>query len=36
VPLSMVGGLYLILTIIASALVRLADTKLPKRGIPLR
>lgn len=36
VPLSMVGGLYLILTIVASAAVRLVDTNLPKRGIPLR
>lgn len=36
VPLSMVGGIYLILTIAASALVRLADVNLPKRGIPLR
>ena len=36
VPLSMVGGLYLILTILASALVRYIDNNLPKRGIPLR
>ncbi len=36
VPLSMVGGLYLILTIVASAVVRFVDTSLPKRGIPLR
>jgi len=36
VPLSMVGGLYLILTIFASALVRYLDINLPKRGIPLR
>ncbi|KAA3447926.1 ectoine/hydroxyectoine ABC transporter permease subunit EhuD [Mesorhizobium sp. SARCC-RB16n] len=36
VPLSMVGGIYLILTIVASALVRLVDVKLPKRGISLR
>jgi len=36
VPLSMVGGIYLILTIFASALVRLADVNLPKKGIPLR
>ena len=35
-PLSMVGGLYLILTIIASALVQYIDVNLPKRGIPLR
>lgn len=36
VPLSMVGGLYLVLTIVASSLVRLLDLNLPKRGIPLR
>jgi polar amino acid transport system permease protein len=36
VPLTMVGGLYLILTILASALVRYIDNSLPKRGIPLR
>lgn len=36
VPLSMVGGLYLILTIFASALVRYLDINLPKGGIPLR
>ncbi|MGY5795144.1 ectoine/hydroxyectoine ABC transporter permease subunit EhuD len=36
VPLSLVGGIYLILTIVASALVRLVDVNLPKRGIPLR
>lgn len=36
IPLSMVGGLYLVLTLAASATVRYLDTRLPKRGIPLR
>jgi polar amino acid transport system permease protein len=36
VPLSMVGGLYLVLTLVGSRLVRLLDLNLPKRGIPLR
>jgi polar amino acid transport system permease protein len=36
VPLTMVGLLYLILTLAASAGVRLLDERLPKRGIPLR
>ncbi len=36
IPLSMVGGIYLILTIVASYGVRYLDTHLPKRGIPLR
>jgi polar amino acid transport system permease protein len=36
VPLSMVGGLYLILTLVASAGVRLLDTRLPKQGLPLK
>lgn len=36
VPLSMVGALYLVLTVVASSLVRLLDLNLPKRGIPLR
>jgi polar amino acid transport system permease protein len=36
VPLSMVGGLYLILTLVASAAVRYLDQKLPKTGLPLR
>ncbi|TCT27474.1 ectoine/hydroxyectoine ABC transporter permease subunit EhuD [Martelella mediterranea] len=36
VPLSMVGGLYLILTLLSSSLVQLIDKKLPKQGIPLR
>ena len=36
VPLSMVGGLYLILTLVASAGIRRLDTALPKTGIPLK
>lgn len=36
IPLSMVGGLYLILTLVASAGVRYLDTRLPKQGLPLR
>ncbi|KRA40227.1 ectoine/hydroxyectoine ABC transporter permease subunit EhuD [Devosia sp. Root635] len=36
VPLSMVGGLYLIMTLVASALVRFVDAKLPKRGLPFK
>ena len=36
IPLSMVGLIYLILTIVASYGVRYLDTHLPKRGIPLR
>ena len=36
VPLSMVGGLYLVLTLVASALVRIIDLSLPKTGLPLR
>lgn len=36
IPLSMVGIIYLILTIVASYGVRYLDTHLPKRGIPLR
>ncbi|WP_394060673.1 ectoine/hydroxyectoine ABC transporter permease subunit EhuD [Alcaligenes sp. WGS1538] len=36
IPLSMVGGLYLIMTLLASAGVRALDTRLPKQGIPLR
>jgi polar amino acid transport system permease protein len=35
-PLSMVGGLYLIMTLLASAGVRYLDTRLPKQGLPLR
>jgi polar amino acid transport system permease protein len=36
VPLSMVGGLYLILTIVASAIVNVVDFALPKTGLPLK
>lgn len=36
VPLSMVGGIYLIMTLVASAGVRFVDRALPKRGIPLK
>ncbi len=36
IPLTMVGILYLILTLIASFGVSYLDTHLPKRGIPLR
>lgn len=36
IPLSMVGGLYLIMTLVASSAVRYLDTRLPKQGIPLR
>lgn len=36
VPLTMVGALYLILTLVASAGVRYLDVRLPKQGIPLR
>lgn len=36
VPLSMVGGLYLMMTLAASFLVSYVDTRLPKRGIPLK
>uniref|UniRef100_UPI00334085FC ectoine/hydroxyectoine ABC transporter permease subunit EhuD n=1 Tax=Castellaniella defragrans TaxID=75697 RepID=UPI00334085FC len=36
VPLTMVGALYLILTLVASAAVRYLDERLPKQGIPLR
>ncbi len=36
VPLSMVGALYLILTLVASTIVRYVDVKLPKRGLALR
>lgn len=36
IPLSMVGVIYLIMTIIASAGVRLVDASLPTRGIPLK
>ncbi|MGN6549888.1 MAG: ectoine/hydroxyectoine ABC transporter permease subunit EhuD [Pararhizobium sp.] len=36
VPLSMVGAIYLILTLVASAGVRFLDNRLPKTGIPLK
>ena len=36
VPLSMVGILYLMLTLVASAGVRYLDTRLPKQGLPLK
>jgi len=36
VPLSLVGGLYLIMTLVASAGVRLLDRYLPKQGLPLK
>ena len=36
VPLTLVGLLYLIMTLLAAALVRHLDDKLPKQGIPLR
>jgi polar amino acid transport system permease protein len=36
IPLSMVGGLYLVMTLVAAAGVRYLDTRLPKQGIPLR
>lgn len=36
IPLSMVGGLYLVMTLIASAGVRYLDTRLPKQGLPLK
>lgn len=36
IPLSMVGGLYLLMTLVASAAVRHVDRRLPKQGIPLK
>jgi polar amino acid transport system permease protein len=36
IPLSMVGGLYLLLTLAAAAGVRQLDTRLPKQGLPLK
>jgi polar amino acid transport system permease protein len=36
VPLTMVGGIYLVLTLVASAIVRFIDVHLPKTGLPLR
>jgi len=36
IPLSLVGGLYLIMTLVASTGVRLLDAWLPKQGVPLK
>ncbi|HLU81886.1 MAG TPA: ectoine/hydroxyectoine ABC transporter permease subunit EhuD [Trueperaceae bacterium] len=36
VPLTMVGGLFLVVTLISSTLVRFIEARLPKDGIPLR
>ncbi len=36
IPLTMVGALYLVLTIVASLTVRFIDASLPKQGIPLK
>lgn len=36
IPLSMVGLIYLILTLVAAAAIRYLDTRLPKQGIPLK
>jgi len=36
VPITMVGGIYLILTIVCSGIVRYVDMRLPKTGIPLK
>lgn len=36
IPLSMVGGIYLIMTLVAAAGVRWLDQALPKRGISLK
>lgn len=36
IPLSMVGALYLLLTLASSAGVRYLDNRLPKQGLPLR
>ncbi len=36
VPLTMVGAIYLIMTIIAAGLIRYLDQRLPKHGIPMR
>lgn len=35
-PLTMVGGLYLVLTILAAQLVRFTERKMPQDGLPLR
>lgn len=36
IPLTIVGAMYLILTVIAATLVRMIDAALPKQGIPLK
>lgn len=36
IPLSMVGGLYLLLTLLAAALVNRLEARFPKGGIPLK
>lgn len=36
VPLTLVGIIYLIMTLVASSAIRYLDEKLPKHGIPLR
>jgi polar amino acid transport system permease protein len=36
VPLTMVGGLFLVVTLLSSALVRFLEARLPKDGIPLK
>lgn len=36
IPLSMVGVMFLILTVIAATLVRIIDAILPKQGVPLK
>ena len=36
VPLTMVGGLYLVVTIVSSLLVRFVEKRMPKAGLPLR
>ena len=36
VPLSMVGLIFLVLTLICSALIRLLERTLPKNGIALK
>ncbi len=36
VPLTMVGGMFLVVTLVSSTLVRFVEARLPKAGIPLR
>ena len=36
IPLTMVGIIYLLLTLLASAGIRYLDKRLPKEGIPLK